>query len=85
MQPKRVLRAKEIAEDIKSGITDLRLMAKYQLTSKQLEEIQRLREEYERERAQRDVLNKRATLLILALVAYTCILLAVLWYTRGSR
>jgi hypothetical protein len=41
MQPKRSIRAKEIAADIGSGMTDLRLMAKYRLTSRGLDAVYR--------------------------------------------
>ncbi len=39
MQPKRSIRAKDIAADIASGMTDLRLMAKYRLTSRGLDAV----------------------------------------------
>ena len=41
MQAKRSIRAKEIASDISSGMTDLRLMAKYRLTSRGLDAVYR--------------------------------------------
>jgi hypothetical protein len=45
MQSKRVISAKEIASDAASGMTDLRLMAKYKLTSRGLDAVfRKLRE-----------------------------------------